>query len=446
MTKREFLDDHRGAMFTGSVFPDAFESSKCYNGKFADLSTDSKSTHFLNVTVNYIRRNFKQPWNYNDGELVAFLFGVTTYQVMNAVWYRDNTSVGIVKAMANLNHHGNVTKALEIIQFSSDVILEYNLDLFYMKIYKDCLETSYGAGEAFSEVAKLNPFLVRALPDYFLGGLDDVAKKTTRLWTNLITMIENGTSVCTFPDNPLDIKCNGEKQQKIGRSPSSTSVHKKNWLKGKQFCRNDVTVQRKTYSTHFTPNKRCLIKIKEKRLKKLNKTMVQVGKTNLKDNRFFDGIYYINSSYARLGWSQVVCDVNHDGYDDVILGAPGYSNPNNIQQGAVIFVYEFVGSETGMPWKFDVPIDLTNLTLRYSDILLGPSSKESQFGSSLECLDINVDGRTDLVVAAPGYGNTDINGHNGRIFIYYGRLNSSGFEGPNITITCKVSKLFLHQK
>ena len=60
---------------------------------------------------------------------------------------------------------------------------------------------------------------------------------------------------------------------------------------------------------------------------------------SIDDNRFFDGTYYINSSYARLGWSQTVCDVNNDGHDDVILGAPGYSTPNNIQLGAVVFVY-----------------------------------------------------------------------------------------------------------
>ena len=47
--------------------------------------------------------------------------------------------------------------------------------------------------KAFSEVAKLNPFLVSELPDYFSGGLDDVAKKTTRVWTTLVRMLETGT-------------------------------------------------------------------------------------------------------------------------------------------------------------------------------------------------------------------------------------------------------------
>ena len=35
---------------------------------------------------------------------------------------------------------------------------------------------------------------------------------------------------------------------------------------------------------------------------------------------------------------------------------------------------DVTGTDTGMPWLFDVPIDLTNLTLRYSDILTGPST------------------------------------------------------------------------
>ncbi|XP_078332913.1 phosphatidylinositol-glycan-specific phospholipase D-like [Crassostrea virginica] len=381
----------------------------------------------------------------------------------------------LAKYIFQLNHHGNVTKAMGIIQFSSDVILEYNLDLFYMNVFKDwdmpvhhlyniykeyygqevitepelvhcttwlllkSLEISYGAGEAFSEVAKLNPFLVYELPDYFSGGLDDVAKKTTRVWNTLVRMLETGTSNCAFPDNPLDISCKEIPHPVYRhRNPMAGSLGRE-WNGALNFSPKDVLLTRKGLSIHLTPSKRFLRKFATKNPKK--RAMYKDTKENLKpsgqsidDNRFFDGTYYINSSYARLGWSQTVCDVNNDGHDDVILGAPGYSTPNNIQQGAVVFVY---GTDTGMPWLFDVPIDLTNLTLRYSDILTGPSTMESQFGSSVTCLDVNQDGVLDLVVGAPGFGNSDVDDHNGRVYIYYGRQNASSFVQPNITITCQ---------
>ena len=34
--------------------------------------------------------------------------------------------------------------------------------------------------------------------------------------------------------------------------------------------------------------------------------------------------FYLNSAYAKLGWSLTTADVNHDGVDDVLVGAPGF--------------------------------------------------------------------------------------------------------------------------
>lgn len=61
-------------------FPQVFTSliikyvSRCtITGKFIDLATDSKSTRFLNITVNYIRQNFKQPWNYVSDDTAFYI-------------------------------------------------------------------------------------------------------------------------------------------------------------------------------------------------------------------------------------------------------------------------------------------------------------------------------------------------------------------------------------
>jgi len=34
--------------------------------------------------------------------------------------------------------------------------------------------------------------------------------------------------------------------------------------------------------------------------------------------------FYLNSAYAKLGWSMTTADVNHDGVEDVLIGAPGF--------------------------------------------------------------------------------------------------------------------------
>ena len=48
--------------------------SRCtITGKFIDLATDTKSTRFLNITVNYIRQNFKQPWNYVSDDTAFYI-------------------------------------------------------------------------------------------------------------------------------------------------------------------------------------------------------------------------------------------------------------------------------------------------------------------------------------------------------------------------------------
>lgn len=47
--------------------------------------------------------------------------------------------------------------------------------------------------QMYASVAKTSPFLVDQYQDYFLGGVNDMAGWTTRLWNQTIVMLENGT-------------------------------------------------------------------------------------------------------------------------------------------------------------------------------------------------------------------------------------------------------------
>jgi hypothetical protein len=100
-------------------------------------------------------------------------------------------------------------------------------------------------------------------------------------------------------------------------------------------------------------------------------------------------------------------DVNGDGYSDVIIGAPHYSNGQNYE-GAVFL---FFGSSTGLyDSGWSVESNQTDACLGYSVACAG---------------DVNDDGCSDVIVSAPWYNN----GYSaaGRVFVYQG--SASGLSG-----------------
>jgi len=113
----------------------------------------------------------------------------------------------------------------------------------------------------------------------------------------------------------------------------------------------------------------------------------------------------------------IIGDVDFDGYDDVLVGAPGYA-VNGFDKAGVILIYS---GKTGLPIRFDwSPTPTAN----------------GAFGAAVIVLpDINGDGRRDYAVGAPGEM-----GGQGRVRVYSGAtgnviwtatgsLGTSGFGG-----------------
>ncbi|XP_013781408.1 integrin alpha-PS1-like [Limulus polyphemus] len=117
----------------------------------------------------------------------------------------------------------------------------------------------------------------------------------------------------------------------------------------------------------------------------------QRGITVLSVELLYSGRQFASS----FGYSLTALDINHDGYDDLVVGAPFYFSD---YEGGAIYVY--LSSDKGIGTK-TVPTNFTG-------------KPESRFGFAVASAgDLNKDGFTDLAVGAP-YEN------NGVVYIYLG--------------------------
>ncbi|XP_078703899.1 integrin alpha-8-like isoform X3 [Branchiostoma floridae x Branchiostoma belcheri] len=108
-----------------------------------------------------------------------------------------------------------------------------------------------------------------------------------------------------------------------------------------------------------------------------------------------------------FGYSLVVQDVNGDGLDDIIVGAPMYSSPReHLWDLGRVYVYHL--EQPGLSPVFSEPT-----------ILSGKVSS-GRFGTSIAALgDVNQDGFNDIAVGAP-YQTGEEGDNMGAVYIYHG--------------------------
>jgi len=111
-----------------------------------------------------------------------------------------------------------------------------------------------------------------------------------------------------------------------------------------------------------------------------------------------------NSPGASYHFGQAISlagDVNGDGYSDILIGAPNWS----INKGRV---YAYYGSSSG-------------LSATHNWTTFSTQSGEVYGSSASTAGDVNGDGYSDIIIGAPGYDNDSTD--EGRVYVYHGSLS-----------------------
>ncbi|PVD23836.1 hypothetical protein C0Q70_17110 [Pomacea canaliculata] len=393
-------------------------------------------------------------------KLVVFLLGVVSHQVADVLWHSLGIQQGFLQAMAALNFHGIFDAAHSVGDYGGDVLAQFEFDMTYMpyftewyvpvddlfaiyielygttrlprdvivsctaELYAERLGEKLAMAKLYPYIAVKSPFMLSQLSDYFLGGIDDMSVWTENTWQKVAYMLEAGTGVCYLNTNPVFINCDSsflhEKQLSIKPEIKTYSLKRRH----KSVESDDVIIKKHLRGILLSPAPTLTMALQEEKKQKISKAKMQKSLTT-PTQRSPDALYTINSTYAKLGWSIAVGDLDVDGNDDVIIGAPGCNSSSGVQNGAVFIVF---GSDKGLP--------STNLDLNYyADIVLsGPANAHGRFGASLVVLDINQDGHLDIAVGAPSVGS-DLLTYSGAVLVYYG--NGQRTFVHNMTVWCE---------
>ena len=107
------------------------------------------------------------------------------------------------------------------------------------------------------------------------------------------------------------------------------------------------------------------------------------------------------------GWAVASGDVNNDGYDDVIIGAPQADSGDRYWVGETYVI--FGDSFSSPPYTIDLSTQSADITV-YGDDYFGKSGRAVTSG------DVNGDGCGDLVIGASWAGESDA----GKIYVIFG--------------------------
>ncbi|XP_014441988.1 LOW QUALITY PROTEIN: phosphatidylinositol-glycan-specific phospholipase D [Tupaia chinensis] len=459
---KKLLLEHQDAYQAGTVFPDAFYPSICKGGKFHEVSESTHWTPFLNASIHYIREKYPLPWEKDTEKLVAFLFGVTSHMVADVSWHSLGVEQRFLRTMGAIDFHGSYSEAHSAGDFGGDVLSQFEFNFNYLARHwyiptQDLLgiyETLYGREvitaaeiadcshlqflEMFGEVLAVSklyptyssksPFLVEQFQEYFLGGLDDMAFWSTNIYRLTSFMLENGTSGCDLPENPLFISCGSQQNHTQGSKVQKNGFHMNLTVSQTKDTERNINYTERGVFFHVDTWAPDSISFLYQALGRNIQAMFPGGSREPRKHVSSAAASYFSATpYARLGWAMTSADLNQDGYGDLVVGAPGYSRPGHVQVGRVYLLH---GNDLGLP-----PVDLD--LDREADSILEGLQPSGRFGSAVAVLDFNQDGAPDLAVGAPSVGSEQLT-YTGAVYVYLGSPQGLS-PSPNITVSCQAA-------
>jgi len=121
---------------------------------------------------------------------------------------------------------------------------------------------------------------------------------------------------------------------------------------------------------------------------------------------------------ARVGAALAAADIDGDGHDDLVIGAPGSHDDGATSSGAIYVSY---GSPDGL-------VGFARMT-QASPQIGNNSEANDRFGASLSAGDIDGDGYADVVVGTPGESVGSSGADSGAVYVLYG--SAEGLQGAS---------------
>ena len=230
-----------------------------------------------------------------------------------------------------------------------------------------------------------------------------------------LLMATEGTEICNIGHDPLDISCEkgtstkairenlgpypGEKVKQFKMDYFDNLRQKFNIKNLEEFAHEFITIEESSGGVTFKVDSSLRKKVqdlpqpfnKNKKTWRLVSTLQELFNEDFKE-------------YANIGQSIHVADLNNDGQDDLIIGAPGWQEAGLRAQGCV-FISE----------SFPLSID--------QKLCSDGKFNYERFGHSITSLDFNEDGLKDLVIGSPRAGTQDLTYHG--CVDYFARLQEN---------------------